>query len=59
MVSTTWPPALVKLSVNTAAASAPGAQSDCTITTFLLPFFAAHSAMMPDCCPNVKLVRTM
>ena len=46
MVSTTWPPALVKASVNTAVASAPGAQSDCTITTFLLPFLAAQSAMI-------------
>ena len=59
MVSTICPPALVKASVNTAVASAPGAQSDWTMATFLLPFLAAHSAMMPDCWPSVKLVRTM
>jgi hypothetical protein len=29
------------------------------MATFLLPFLAAHSAMMPDCWPSVKLVRTM
>jgi len=59
MVSAICPPALVKASVNTAAASAPGAQSDWMMATFLLPFLAAHSAMMPDCWPSVKLVRTM
>jgi hypothetical protein len=42
MVSAICPPAFVKAAVKTAAASAPGAQSDWTITTFLLPFFAAH-----------------
>jgi hypothetical protein len=42
-----------------ARASVPGAKSEWTTTTRLLPFFTAHSAMMPDCCPNVKLVRTM
>ena len=59
MVSTTWPPALLNASLNTAVASAPGAQSDWTMTTFLLPFLAAHSPMIPDCWPSVKLVRTM
>jgi hypothetical protein len=59
MVSTTSPPALRNASLNTAVASAPGAQSDWTMTTFLLPFLAAHSPMIPDCWPSVKLVRTM
>ena len=45
--------------MKTAVASAPGAQSDCTMTTFLLPFLAAHSPMIIEDCPSVKLVRVI
>ena len=44
---------------NAVSASAPGAQSLTSETTFLLPFFAAHSPMIIEDWPSVKLVRTM
>lgn len=59
MISRICPPPFVKRSTNTRPASVPGAKSECTTTARLLPFLTAHSAMIPDCCPNVKLVRTM
>ena len=57
--STTWPPPAVKLALNAVSASMPGAQSLTSVTTRFDPFFAAHSPMIQDDWPSVKLVRTM
>ena len=37
----------------------PGAKSDTMLTTFLMPFLSAQSAMITLDCGSVKLVRTM
>ena len=55
----TCPPPAVKALTNAVSASAPGAQSLTSETTLLLPFFAAHSPMIIDDWPSVKLVRVM
>ena len=57
--SITCPPPAVNALVKAVSASAPGAQSLTSVTTFLLPFFAAQSPMIIDDWPSVKLVRTM
>ena len=57
--SITCPPPAVNALTNAVSASAPGAQSLTSETTFLLPFFAAQSPMIIDDWPSVKLVRTM
>jgi hypothetical protein len=59
MVSNTPPLSALKRSLNDLSASAPGAKSDTMLTTFLMPFLAAQSAMITDDCGSVKLVRAM
>src|SRR5215471_19109597 len=50
--------AWLKLAMNAVSASMPGAHSFTSVTTRLLPVFAAHWPMIEDDCPSVKLVRT-
>src|SRR5262245_40068949 len=57
--STSWPPSSVKRCLNAVSASVPGAHSLTSVTTRLLPFFAAHSPMIQDDCARMKLVRTI
>ena len=45
--------------MNEASASAPGAKSETSAATFLMPFFAAQSAITTEDWGSVKLVRTM
>src|SRR5262249_13973332 len=58
IVSTISPPAALKRSANTRLASAPGAQSDWTMTALFAPFCADHVPRMADDCASVKLTRT-
>ena len=57
--SITSPPPAVNAALNAASDSAPGAQSFTRVTTFLLPFLAAHWPMIIEDWPSVKLVRVM
>ena len=59
MLSMTWPPASLKRSLKDFSASWPGAKSDTMLTTFLMPFLVAQSAMGTVDCASVKLVRTI
>src|SRR5215470_7891632 len=52
------PPTCLKRVVNAVSASTPGAQSFTSVTTRLLPFFAAHSAITQDCGAKMKPART-
>src|SRR5258705_28732 len=57
--STISPPPAVKFCLKKFSASLPGAKSDVSVATFLMPFLAAQSAMMVDDCASVKDVRTI
>ena len=53
------PPAAAKVSLKAFSESRPGAKSVTIVTTDLMPFFAAQSAMGRTAWGRVKLVRTM
>ena len=56
--STIVPPSALNFSLNDFSASMPGPKSVTRVTTFLMPFFTAHSAIGTEDCARVKLVRT-
>ena len=52
------PPSALNFSLKDFSASMPGPKSLTMVTTFLMPFLNAHSAIGTDDCARVNEVRT-